>query len=67
MQDPCCAHLTIRWTEQRMGRGETRGWWECELCRTKFVPMPVIKPPQIEESVGNPWAPNKDYPGKPIS
>lgn len=43
--DACCAHLCVRWTEQRMGRGETRGWWECEDCRQKFVPMPKVSPP----------------------
>lgn len=45
MSDALCAHQTVRYTTQQLERGQTRGWWECDSCRTKFVPMPTVKPP----------------------
>lgn len=57
MDGACCAHLTVRWTEQRIGRGEVRGWWECEDCRQKFTPIPritVTEPAPVKITVPEP-------------
>lgn len=38
---PVCAHLHVEWTTEDAGRGSVRGWWECTLCKTKFMPTPL--------------------------
>ncbi len=35
----CCAHLKVYWTTQTQDKGQTRGWWQCGDCWTRFVPV----------------------------
>lgn len=46
MPDACCAHLTVYWTEQRVGGGQTRGWWQCSVCTHKFFPADHFASPE---------------------
>lgn len=36
---PCCAHLRVLWVTEDLPNGLTRGWWECDMCKTKFAPV----------------------------
>lgn len=40
IQGPCCAHLHVDWATIEEG-GLTYGWWECQMCKTKFMPTPL--------------------------
>ena len=34
----CCAHLKVVWTTKWNTDGTETGWWECSLCRIRFMP-----------------------------
>jgi hypothetical protein len=34
-----CAHLRVLYTTEQIEGGLARGWWACDLCFTKFVPV----------------------------
>jgi hypothetical protein len=39
----CCAHLKVIWTTRNIGDGRTQGWWQCDLCESKFAPVAALK------------------------
>lgn len=43
---PCCAHLRVTERHEENGGFVTRTWWECELCRLEFTPLPPQSPDQ---------------------
>lgn len=34
-----CAHLRVKYTTKPVENGGVEGWWECDLCRTRFAPL----------------------------
>ena len=51
----CCAHLTVKWTTEELPSGLTRGWWECQTCRTHFWPKAALEAQERSEPHGN-WS-----------
>lgn len=37
-----CAHVAVRWATEEFPGGNTKGWWECRDCCTRFTPESLL-------------------------
>jgi len=54
LEQAACAHTRVTWKTKSLGGGLTTGWWDCDLCGTKFSPVAVDPPPSGASSVDAP-------------